>query len=261
MNTAVTTASIPASAGQLFEIGHTIGGYIRKLLDERAYDTNRAQKLIKQKGDMKKIAEEIVEKFLQLTPVEFTTSNDVYLTNYKANIQKFYLDVFDIDLSKDQTFIEKELVAGVFTHFMYVHNFIICNVIRNIEKVMVTNSYSYWSDVDTAIKIQQNRPGDSYWMAHEGDIGPDKAHRKKSYNMYSVENTTYMVVREYLLCRLFAYWLKKEIWDKKEVTFTHTLSAGDGVMCGGPSGAAFRLDWGDRDCQLTYCGPRSVVLF
>lgn len=180
---------------------------------------------------------------------------------YKESLKKFFKEVFTIKPKSD--FYKKKLVlAEDAKDFMYVPADLTAQTIYEAEKRIVPDSWKYMDGVvDDSIKSQQERPTGDYWIRHANTDEPDTAYRNKSYNMYSVDGGTYMTIKEYLLCRLYAYWLKKTIWDKKGFTLTTTLDSGGCVMCGFYDVRRFRLCWCGLDYRDSDSGPRSVMIF
>lgn len=254
MNTAVITASTPASAGQLFEIGNTIASHLAKILEQRGLNKEQATKLIGNKNTLKAYAEQYAEVCFKLAPADS-------VARYKKDLERFFSTIYGlaIDLT-DVAFLKKE----GFDHFM------IKPAELNADKIYAAFGKAglpSWKYINGSLvkekKSEQARPAGTYTFAHKGGAEPDVEHLGKSYDDFITEGVTYLTIDEYMLIEQFMWWKFKLHLDVKGWTRTTTLDSDGFVIRGGwvPGGGRCGLGGDFRDGRDTGDGPRSAVIF
>ncbi len=120
------------------------------------------------------------------------------------------------------------------------------------------NIYCYYDSIDESIQTQQDRTEESYWYWHKGEEEPDKRHRGKSYDVFSKEETKYMIPFEGIV---FAYEYRLstgKMLDIDGVTYFHALYSGGNVILMCENDSEFYFDYNYRNRSNDKYGPREI---
>ncbi|MBP6904851.1 MAG: hypothetical protein KBB91_02225 [Candidatus Pacebacteria bacterium] len=197
-----------------------------------------------------------------------TASSEVYLQNYKGDLQKFFAEVYgitnlsDVSLKETEKFVhymikpsnlDADSIYGGFSKLGYG------GLVRKYMDYTDSRKNTVFGSVVQKKTSEQTRPISTYVFAHKGGIEPDEQYLGKTYKDF-IENGTFMTIDEYMLVHQFMYWrFKVRLGINFGFTLTTSLDNGE-VMTGG-FGSGFQLHWSDQYDRNPRSGPRSIVIF